>query len=392
MVRYNSTGSLDTTFGTNGFVFTDYTVNTVDFSKIMFVLSNNKFIVLCKDPNNNTFAFIRYTENGTIDTSFDTDGILNTGYTFNSNLFCSILNDGNDGIVFSYEDSGLKYRRYNSDGTTNGNLTTTVFNFTTRWCFCNTIDSNGNIIFAGRENGGAGSVPNPLLYTVYKTDDTLDTSIGTAGYVYYVHTHTSGNQGYSSVITDNNDNIILAADYGDTTLVHKYNTTGTLLYNNRDGIVADGSYTSLNILSGKILVGAHKDTNTDGLEESYYLTRLNSDLTIDTSFGTNGHITTSVSNANSIVSTVLNIVIYSSTKIIVSGYIYDDNDEISRYCILCYISPEDEDPVFAELLTEIINNENTLEYSVEEFGKSSKIVNSVMGNLINEMLTKRYFQ
>lgn len=386
MVRYNSTGTLDTTFGTDGFVFTNYTINTGENSKIMFVFSNNKFVVLCKNPNNNNFAFIRYTENGSIDTTFGTDGILNTGYTFDGNFFCSIINDNNDGIVFSYLDTVLKYRRYNSNGSTNGNLTSTVFNFTTRFCLCNTIDSDGNIIFAGRESGGVGAVPNPLLYTVYKIDDTLDTSIGTVGYVYYTH-DVNGNQGYSSVITDTDNNIILVANYGDTTLVHKYNTTGTLLYHNRNGIVADGSFTSLNIQSGKILVGAHKDINDDNLVESFYLTRLNSDLTIDTSFGTNGHITSSITITDTIVSKLLNIVIYSNTKIIVSGYIYDDNDEIPRYCILCYSSNDEEDPVFGDLLNDIVNNDNVLEYNVEEFGKNSKTVNSVMGNLIYNMLT-----
>ena len=393
IVRYNSVGTIDTTFGTNGYILTDYTINTTNFSKIMFVLSNNKFVVVCNDTVSNNFVFIRYTENGIVDTSFGTDGFLNTGYTFEDNLFCSIINDGNDGIIFSYVNSGLKYRRYNSNGTTNGNLTSTIFDFTNRFCLCNTVDSNGNIIFAGRENGGAGSVPNPLLYVVYKIDDTLDTSIGTSGYVYYTHSHVNGNQGYSSVITDANDNIILAAYYGvSTILVHKYDTNGNLLYYNRD-INAIGDYTSLNIQSGKILVGGQKDNDDDDdNNESFYLTRLNSNLTVDTGFGTNGYIITPLTNTDYIESHMLNIVIYSNTKIIVSGYIIDndtptDNDsEIIRFRILSFISEEIEDPVFADLLTNISNNENVLEFNVEQFGKNNSITSSVMGNLINDML------
>jgi hypothetical protein len=91
------------------------------------------------------------------------------------------------------------------------------------------------------------------------------------------------------------------------------------------------------------------------------------------------------------VSKILNIVIYSNTQIIVSGYIYDDiYDEIYRYCILCYSSNYEENPVFGNLLEDNINNENVLEYIVEEFAKNSKNVNSVMGNLINNMLSINY--
>ncbi len=394
MVRYNSTGTIDTTFGTNGYILTDYQVNGSEFSKIMFVLSNNKFIVVCKDPSGNNFVFIRYTENGLIDTSFDTDGFLNTGYTFNQGLFCSIINDGNDGIIFSYVNSGLKYRRYNSNGTTNGNLTSTIFDFSDRWCLCNTVDSNGNIIFAGRESGGGGIVSNPLLYVVYDTSDALVTTIGTAGYVYYTHDVVS-NQGYSSVITDADDNIILVAYYGvSTVLVHKYDTNGTLLYYNRD-ISAKGDYTSLNILSGKILVGARKDNNSDTKFESFYLTRLNSNLTVDTSFGTNGYIITPVTTGI-FESRMLNIVIYSSSKIIVSGYIFDtvnvtDNDgDITKFRILSF-SSENQDPVFADLLNTITTNENLLEFNVENFGTNNETVSIIMGEIIDEMLKKKYF-
>ncbi len=390
IVRYNSAGIIDTTFGTNGYILAEYNVNTSYYSKIMVVLSNNKFIVLCKNPNNNNFAFIRYTEDGIIDTSFGTDGFLNTGYSFHSGDFCSIVKDRNDGIIFTFIDSNTyKYRRYNSNGTTNGNLTSTIF---TRYnaCSCNTVDSNGNIIFAGRENGVGTGVANPLLYAVYDITDSLNTSIGESGYVYYRHSHTTGNQGYTSVITDTNNNIILVADYGTTSLVHKYDTNGNLLYYNRN-INANGLFTSLNILSDKILVGLQKDNNNDNEEELYYLTRLNSNLTVDTSFGTNGYIITSLTNTVSITSRILNIVIYSSSKIIVSGFIIDNDTvieediDIARFRILCF-SSDNLDPVFADLLTNISNNENVLEFNVEEFGKNNSTVSSVMGNLINSML------
>ena len=38
----------------------------------------------------------------------------------------------------------------------------------------------------------------------------------------------------------------------------------------------------------------------------------------------------------------------------------------------------------------IYNNENVLEFNVEELGQNNSIVSTVMGNLINDMLTKNY--
>jgi uncharacterized delta-60 repeat protein len=385
ITRHKFDGTIDTTFGVTGYVYTTYESNTSDFSKIMISAPDNKFLIFCKDPSGNNFVVIRFNINGEIDTTFGTTGFLNTGYDFNSSFFCSIINDNSTGFILSFVDSVLKFRRYNLDGTTNGDLTSTVFNFSGRYCYCNTIDGSGNLIFAGRENGGAGSVPNPFLYVMYGVNDDLNTSIGTAGYVYFTHNE-NGNQGYSSVKTDNSNNIILVGDYGETILIHKYNSAGELIYYNRDE-EAYGGFTCVNIDSNnKILIGVQKDYDDDNTTESFYLLRLNQNLTLDTDFGSNGIIRTQLTTDGIYESRVFNLTLYSNNHIIASGYI--STDDVGNYCIISYVLNET-DVIFAELLPNIYTNKNLLENNIENFGENREYISNELGKLLNEILLFR---
>lgn len=94
LARYNQNGQIDTTFGVNGYVMTNYIANESSNSDMMIIQSTGKIIVLCE--NNGNFSLIRFLINGDIDTSFGTNGIVDTGYTFDSNYFCSIKKTTNN--------------------------------------------------------------------------------------------------------------------------------------------------------------------------------------------------------------------------------------------------------------------------------------------------------
>ena len=61
IARYNLDGTSDTTFGSDGFVLTNYYANTSSYSKIMFIQSDGTIVIVGGSVN---FIFAYYTNNG----------------------------------------------------------------------------------------------------------------------------------------------------------------------------------------------------------------------------------------------------------------------------------------------------------------------------------------
>ena len=81
--RVNTDGSMDNTFGLNGFTITDFGTST-DYGEAtaMTLQPDNKIIVagLRNVGVPLDFAVARYDQNGALDASFDTDGLVNTNF------------------------------------------------------------------------------------------------------------------------------------------------------------------------------------------------------------------------------------------------------------------------------------------------------------------------
>ena len=79
LVRYNTDGSLDTSFDSDGKVTTAIgSANDSAFS--VAIQSDGKIVVAGYSDNgsNDDFALVRYNTDGTLDTSFDSDGKVTT--------------------------------------------------------------------------------------------------------------------------------------------------------------------------------------------------------------------------------------------------------------------------------------------------------------------------
>lgn len=83
-IRVNSDGSLDTDFGTSGKVITSFATGD-DYGRNLEIQSDGKILVI--GGNNNRYAIARYNTNGSLDTSFDGDGKVYL--TNNLSLFIS---------------------------------------------------------------------------------------------------------------------------------------------------------------------------------------------------------------------------------------------------------------------------------------------------------------
>src|SRR5687767_14715861 len=82
VVRYLADGSLDTSFGAGGIVKTDLNGGASDTAAAMTLMADGKIVLVGSTISNleNSFAAVRYTSSGQLDTSFGTNGVVIARY------------------------------------------------------------------------------------------------------------------------------------------------------------------------------------------------------------------------------------------------------------------------------------------------------------------------
>jgi len=126
LVRYTSTGELDTTFGTNGITLTTFAGIAFDPSGFA-VQPNGDFLVggvVTNKAGLHGFGLARYTSNGVLDTAFGTNGLVATKVGTRSDAPSALLLQPNGKIVMGgFEVAGgqglpgmTSLVRYNANG------------------------------------------------------------------------------------------------------------------------------------------------------------------------------------------------------------------------------------------------------------------------------------
>ena len=123
LARYNTNGSLDSTFGTGGTVSTPIGVDTYGASALV-LQSDGKLVAAgnaWKDTVDADFAAIRYNANGSLDTSFGTGGKVTTSFgSQEDDAYALVVQpDGKlvaAGVVFNGVRWDFALARYNTDG------------------------------------------------------------------------------------------------------------------------------------------------------------------------------------------------------------------------------------------------------------------------------------
>ncbi len=197
VARFTSTGVLDSTFGNgNGYVETQIG-GTAEISGI--AIQPNGDIVVAgygTGPSNEEFAVARYNTDGSLDTTFGTTGIVLTQVGTGANHATSMALQSNGDIVAggwtddstsSSSSPELALVRYTTSGTLDTTFASTGI-VTADLTGNDVIDaialqSNGEIVF-----GGASEVSGGQHFVVgrYNTNGTLDTSFNGIGYEYTV--------------------------------------------------------------------------------------------------------------------------------------------------------------------------------------------------------------
>ncbi|MDQ4122885.1 MAG: carboxypeptidase regulatory-like domain-containing protein [Acidobacteriota bacterium] len=186
LTRYNSDGSLDTTFDGDGRVITDINnAAAVDVNNGIAIQPDGKFVVAGGYNTGSTFRdtlLVRYNPNGSLDTSFDGDGLL--FYDFapgnNDEATSVAVHDGKIIIGATAPDSFDTYlalARFNSDGTFDTTFDGDGIRVTTYQTSAKQIllQPQGNIlVLGGAVNGG---------YSLFrfKPDGSNETTFGTLG-------------------------------------------------------------------------------------------------------------------------------------------------------------------------------------------------------------------
>lgn len=123
LARYRTDGSLDPAFGSGGMLTTDFG-GAIDAAISVKIDNIGRIIVSgYSEPNvgNENFALARYHADGTLDTSFDGDGLVTTAFSSKTDEAINLAIDADGKIVaagyaFNGADYDFALARYNDDG------------------------------------------------------------------------------------------------------------------------------------------------------------------------------------------------------------------------------------------------------------------------------------
>lgn len=298
----------DNSFGTNGMHKAVVTGNYNGISD-MQILPDQKIMCLggkATSDSTDQIFLAKYNSNGTLDVSYGTNGIsafLGNGSTsFTSSIF-DVQTDGK--IVFGVEEylnngssTLTKIVRYNTNGSLDNTFGTngiTTLTNTGNNSYINKVEvqTDGKIVASIEYSADSSSIVRLL------TNGSIDATFGTNGYVKIPVANigkyfgplkvladgsilVSGYRGYSNAGQPYNE--LYVYKYSSTgVLDNSFGTNGVFIYNDNN---IDIYPTNIDIQSdNKIIVGGYKSTTTFS---NAFLVRVNTNGTIDNTFGNNG--------------------------------------------------------------------------------------------------------
>ena len=313
LVRFDTNNVLDTSFGDNGRVLTQISTTSspdpYEGITALGIQSDGKIVAagFAEDTVNVSFALARYNPDGSLDTSFGTNGKVFTDFSSQTQINGMVIQpDGKILVAGAYVyvtgNWDFLLARYETNGTLdatfgNGGTVDTPIGGAQGLI----LQSDGTFVVAGNQyyNG----LNSEFAVARYTTNGVLDTTFGGAGEVF---TPITGND-YAMAVRlqlgnntiQNPDKLVVAGYTGGTVGVVRYSLSGavdTTFGNN--GIVTNSFGPGDNRLYAlavqgflnqprKITIGGFYGVLGTGSND-FGLMRLNSDGSPDTTFGANG--------------------------------------------------------------------------------------------------------
>lgn len=314
ILRYNSDGSLDNSFGAGGKVTTNFLGFPAGANAVALYPDGRIVVVGYVDRNKDEesdFGIVRYNSDGSLDTSFDQDGKVTTGFFgFDNNAYTvAVQPDGKllvGGLAGKLSnDTGWEFAlvRYNENGSldssfgTNGKAITDFFG-SDDLAQAMILQPDGKIVLAGDVVNLPANTNHDFGLARYNPDGSLDTGFGNGG---KVTTDFFGSADSGQCMVLQTDGKLIVGGYvydGDYDFgLARYNPDGSLdnSFGKSGKVTTDffeehDEITSLTLQpDGKIIAGGYAAVNPS--KSLLALARYNTNGKLDTSFGVNGKIT-----------------------------------------------------------------------------------------------------
>jgi uncharacterized delta-60 repeat protein len=308
LTRYNPNGSLDTSFGDNGRIVTDFDPNGPTEGAGAAVLQpDGKIIaagyVALSNPGPSYFALIRYNPDGSVDTSFGNGGKVSTSIVQHVHRIsgAALSPDGKivvaglyfagsqttESLIVRYNPNGSLDTSFSGDGivtdTRGGNLGDANAPSSVA------IQPDGKVITGGAYTRSLSVTGGDVTLVRYNADGTYDFSFGSGGRLLIPSPTVSEAIRAIALLPDGR--IVAAGESGADFLLMRFNADGSPdVTFDGDGrlttAIVNGSRASSLLLrpSGKIFLSGSSSTAAQGIVAASY----NADGSLDTSFSGDG--------------------------------------------------------------------------------------------------------
>ncbi|MEO8765511.1 MAG: T9SS type A sorting domain-containing protein [Ginsengibacter sp.] len=341
VVRYNINGTPDPSFNGNG----KQTANLgsdLQTGNSVAIQSDDKIVVAgytITAPDDNDFAVVRFNTNGSLDNTFDNDGMLTTDFSTSDDYAGSIAIQSDNKILvagYSYVYSpGLNAQhvavsRYN----TNGSLDDTFADHGKlegdskqgdTWFNTTAIQTDGKIVAAGFTWNGSNYDFAVARFNINGTPDSTFSDDGKQ-----VTNLGATDVAYSMVIQPDGK-IVVAGNSKTQFAIARYNINGSLdnTFSGDGKLVipmgfADACKSVALQNDGKIVLVGYTFTDATYGPASFAVARLNANGTLDNTFNGNGKQLTDFEDAPSFGTSVA---ISNEGKIVVGGRTYLNNQD-----------------------------------------------------------------
>jgi uncharacterized delta-60 repeat protein len=361
--RYNTNGSLDTSFGSDGMTVTDFKGGWSDQGLALAAQPDGKIIGVASSYNPNDFTFpfdarwgvARYTSNGALDKSFGTQGKTVTDLSKGTDTVTGVALQADGKIVVSGNTNGFAggdnffVARYNANGSTDNTFGAGKGYVITDFGGSDgsaelAIQGDGKIVVVGR--GGPLGDLNQFAIARYNTSGSLDPTFGSGGKVL-----TAFNDGALDVLVQPDGRIVVS---GGTIVARYLSLNGSLDPSfgvGGAGYVVAGGHSLTAQADGKLVLGNKESFYEDlgdgsNIQSSrFVLTRISGvDGSVDTSFGTSGRVTTYLTEPGKRGSNQLNAVAVQADGHIVGAAqtgVYDATGKLNaKFTLVRYLGDD----------------------------------------------------
>ncbi|MCB8924158.1 MAG: tandem-95 repeat protein [Ardenticatenaceae bacterium] len=308
LVKYTDVGAVDTSFGSSGKVVTNISGSNVDLIEDLVIQSDGSIVAVgTSTGTNSSIAVVRYSSSGALDSGFGSSGIVNTtlGGTFAMGTAVALQTNGQIIIGGTRDDDFVVARLNSSDGSLDTTFNSTGYNtadFTGRADEGHglVIQSSGAIVIGGFANQGDDQDFGIARFT---SSGALDSSFGSSGIA--TADPSGGSNDLAYALAEQSTGALVLAGFSEmadeeTTLARftadgvldtTFGSSGTVVTSNPG--LADFTYDLAVQPTDKLVVIGFTQNGAPN-NEDFRVARYNGDGTLDSNFGGTGIVYTDI--------------------------------------------------------------------------------------------------